>query len=41
MKLNIEKEVKNLIIYKKGLYNSDSASEEELLNIFKPLINCR
>ena len=37
--LNIEKEVKDLLIYKKGLYNSDSASEEELLNIFKPLIN--
>ena len=29
----------NLIIYKKGLYNSNSATEEELLNIFKPLIN--
>ena len=27
------------IIYKKGLYNSDSASEDELLEIFKPLIN--
>ena len=38
-KVNLDKEVKNLIIYKKGLYNSDNASEEELLNIFKPLIN--
>mgnify|MGYP001263023553 CR=1 FL=1 len=37
--VNLDKEVKNLIIYKKGLYNSDSASEEELLKIFKPLIN--
>ena len=37
--VNLDKEVKNLIIYKKGLYNSDSASEEELLSIFKPLIN--
>ena len=36
---NLDEEVKNLIIYKKGLYNSDNASEEELLNIFKPLIN--
>ncbi len=36
---NLETEVKNLIIYKKGLYNSNSATEEELLNIFKPLIN--
>ena len=35
----LDKEVKNLIIYKKGLYNSNSASEEEILNIFKPLIN--
>ena len=29
----------NLLIYKKGLYNSDSASEDELLQIFNPLIN--
>ena len=30
---------KNLIIFKKGLYNSEQANEEELLNIFSPLIN--
>ena len=35
----LDKEIKNLIIYKKGLFNSDSASEEEILNILKPLIN--
>ena len=35
----LDREVKNLIIYKKGLFNSNSASEEELLSIFKPLIN--
>ena len=35
----LDKEVKNLIIYKKGLYNSDNAREEELLRIFKPLIS--
>tara|TARA_A100001234_G_scaffold52958_1_gene44876 strand:- start:1360 stop:2004 length:645 start_codon:yes stop_codon:yes gene_type:complete len=35
----LENEVKNLIIYKKGLYNSENASEEELLSIYKPLIN--
>ena len=35
----LDKEVKNLIIYKKGLYNSDNASEEEILRIFKPLIS--
>ena len=37
--VNLDKEVMNLIIFKKGLYNSDSASEEELLKIFYPLIN--
>ena len=36
---NLEKEILNLIIYKKGLYNSDKANEEELLQIFNPLIN--
>ena len=35
----LDKEIKNLIIYKKGLFNSNSASEEELLSIFKPLLN--
>ncbi len=37
--VNLEKETANLIIFKKGLYNSGSANEEELLNIFNPLIN--
>ena len=36
---NLEKEILNLIIYKKGLYNSDKANENELLKIFSPLIN--
>ena len=36
--VKLEKETKNLIIFKKGLYNSESANEEELLNIFNPLI---
>ena len=36
---NLEKEVKDLIIYKKGLYNSGSVNEQELLDIFKPIIN--
>ena len=36
---NLEKEILNLIIYKKGLYNSDQANEDELLQIFNPLIN--
>ncbi len=34
-----EKEIKNLIIYKKALYNSDNASENELLNTLKPILN--
>ena len=37
--VNLDKEVKNLIIFKKGLYNSDSANEDELLKILHPLIN--
>ena len=37
--VKLEKETRNLIIFKKGLYNSESANEQELLNIFKPLIN--
>ena len=38
-KISLEKEIKNLIIYKKGLYNADSATENELLDIINPLIN--
>ena len=37
--VKLDKQIKNLIIYKKGLYNSESASEEDLLKIFNPLIN--
>ena len=37
--VKLEKETTNLIIFKKGLYNSESANEEELLKIFNPLIN--
>ena len=35
----LEKEIKNLIIYKKALYNADNASENELLKILGTLIN--
>ena len=38
-KTNLELEIKNLIIYKKGLYNSNFVSENELINILKPIIN--
>jgi len=36
---NLEKEIKNLLIYKKALYNSDSSPENELITILKPIIN--
>tara|TARA_B100001121_G_scaffold124643_1_gene109306 strand:+ start:782 stop:1426 length:645 start_codon:yes stop_codon:yes gene_type:complete len=35
----LEKEIKNLVIYKKGLFNADKVSENELLDILKPVIN--
>ena len=38
-KTKLEKEILNLIIFKKGLYNSYNTSEDELLQIFYPLIN--
>ena len=34
----LENEIKNLTIYKKGLYNSDYVQENELLNILNPII---
>jgi len=37
--ISLEKEIKNLIIYKKALYNSDFETEQKLLNILNPLIN--
>ena len=36
---NLEKEIKNLIIYKKALYNANNSNENELLKILKPIIN--
>jgi len=38
-KTKLDKEIKNLIIYKKALFNSDFTSENELLNILNPVIN--
>ena len=38
-KTTLEKEIKNLIIYKKGLYNADFVSESQLLDILNPIIN--
>ena len=38
---SLDKEIRNLIIYKKGLYNADQSDESELLEILKPLINSK
>ena len=37
----VKKEIKNLIIYKKALYNADTSNENELLNILQPIINSK
>ena len=37
----LEFEIKNLIIYKKALYNADIVNENELLNILDPLIKSK
>jgi hypothetical protein len=36
---SLDKEIKNLIIYKKALFNADQVQEGDLLNILNPLIN--
>ena len=36
--VSLEKEIKNLTIYKKGLFNSDFVQENELLDILNPII---
>ena len=38
-KANLELEIKNLLIYKKALYNSDFIKENELIKILNPIIN--
>jgi len=38
-KTPVEKEIKNLIIYKKALFNADEGDESRLLNILNPIIN--
>ena len=40
-KTSLDNEIKNLVIYKKALYNSDNAQESDLLNILNPLINSK
>ena len=36
---SLDKEIKNLIIFKKALFNADVSQENELLDILKPIIN--
>ena len=36
---NLDEEIKNLIIYKKALFNSDFSKENNLLQILNPIIN--
>ena len=36
---SLDSEIKNLVVYKKALYNADNATESDLLNILNPLIN--
>jgi predicted negative regulator of RcsB-dependent stress response len=38
-KTNLDNEIRNLIIYKKALFNSEFVSENELLKILNPVIN--
>ena len=40
-KTSLDKEIKNLIVYKKALYNADTIDENELLKILNPLINSK
>ena len=37
----MDKEIKNLNIYKKALYNADTSSENELLEILNPVIKSK
>ncbi len=39
--VSLEKEIKNLIIYKKSLYNADNIEENELLEMLKPITNSK
>ena len=40
-KTSLDEEIKNLVIYKKALFNGDQAQESDLLNILNPLINSK
>ena len=38
---SLDDEIKNLVIYKKALYNADNAKEVDLLKMLNPLINSK
>ena len=40
-KTSLDKEIKNLVIYKKALFNADQYQENDLLNILNPVINSK
>ena len=40
-KTSLNEEIKNLIIYKKALYNADDIGEKEIIDILKPLSNSK
>ena len=40
-KTSLDEEIKNLVIYKKALFNADQAQESDLLDILNPLINSK
>ena len=40
-KTSLDDEIKNLVIYKKALFNADQSSESDLLNLLNPLINSK
>ena len=40
-KTSLDQEIKNLVIYKKALFNADQLKENALLNILNPLINSK
>ena len=40
-KASLENEIRNLIIYKKALFNADVVDENQLIDILKPVINSK
>ena len=40
-KTSLDNEIKNLIIYKKALYNADTINESQILEILNPVINSK